>query len=182
VVPVALGFLGLLLYIVLAPFVLKKTSTLHHHSPHDLILEFSEAQTYTKKNIAVAVDFSFADQAAIHRALSLGGTDANYTLIHIVETVGAMVYGKNTQDYETVVDKKRLELYRDAFAKKGFTIGIQLGFGKPSKALPDMVNNEKYDILVMGTHGHTGIKDLLFGTTVNQLRHKISIPLLIVKN
>jgi hypothetical protein len=33
----------------------------------------------------------------------------------------------------------------------------------------------------MGTHGHTGFKDLIFGTTVNKLRHKISIPLLIVK-
>jgi manganese transport protein len=33
----------------------------------------------------------------------------------------------------------------------------------------------------MGTHGHTGFKDLIFGTTVDKLRHKISIPLLIVK-
>ena len=38
-----------------------------------------------------------------------------------------------------------------------------------------------FDILVMGTHGHTGLKDLIFGTTVDKLRHKISIPLLIVK-
>jgi hypothetical protein len=35
-------------------------------------------------------------------------------------------------------------------------------------------------ILVMGTHGHTGFKDLLWND-VDKLRHKISIPLLIVK-
>ncbi|HRA73013.1 MAG TPA: universal stress protein, partial [Flavobacterium sp.] len=42
-------------------------------------------------------------------------------------------------------------------------------------------NKGKFDVLVMGTHGHTGFKDLLFGTTVDKLRHKISIPLFIVK-
>ena len=43
-------------------------------------------------------------------------------------------------------------------------------------------NEGNFDVLVMGTHGHTGFKDLLFGTTVDKLRHKIGIPLLIVKN
>jgi manganese transport protein len=47
--------------------------------------------------------------------------------------------------------------------------------------IPELINAGKFDILVMGTHGHTGFKDLIFGT-VNKLRHKISIPLLIVKN
>jgi manganese transport protein len=36
----------------------------------------------------------------------LGGTDAIYTLIHVVETVGAMLYGENIDDHETLVDEK----------------------------------------------------------------------------
>ena len=36
------------------------------------------------------------------------------------------------------------------------------------------------DLLVMGTHGHTTFKDLLFGTTVESVRHKINIPLVLV--
>ena len=58
----------------------------------------------------------------------------------------------------------------------------KLGFGKPNRVIPELINAGEFDILVMGTHGHTGFKDLIFGTTVNKLRHKISIPLLIVKN
>jgi manganese transport protein len=48
--------------------------------------------------------------------------------------------------------------------------------------IPKIINDGHFDILIMGTHGHKGLKDLLFGTTVDKLRHKISIPLLIVKN
>jgi manganese transport protein len=66
--------------------------------------------------------------------------------------------------------------------KIGFKVDVKLGFGKPNKAIPKIVNEGNFDILVMGTHGHTGLKDLLFGTTVDKLRHEISIPLFIVKN
>ena len=67
-------------------------------------------------------------------------------------------------------------------SEKGFSVTTKLGFGDPSKVIPSIINQENFDILVMGTHGHTGFKDLIFGTTVNKLRHKIFIPLLIVKN
>ena len=65
---------------------------------------------------------------------------------------------------------------------KGFNVTTKLGFGDPAKVIPTIINSENFDILVMGTHGHTGFKDLIFGTTVDKLRHKIYIPLLIVKN
>jgi manganese transport protein len=67
------------------------------------------------------------------------------------------------------------------FQEKGFQVHTILGFGKPNKVIPKLVNKGNFDILIMGTHGHTGMKDLLFGTTVDRLRHKITIPLLIVK-
>ena len=65
---------------------------------------------------------------------------------------------------------------------KSFKVKTKLGYGKPNNIIPEIINKGNFDVLVMGTHGHTGIKDLLFGTTVDKLRHKISIPLFIVKN
>ncbi|RVT79833.1 iron/manganese transporter [Flavobacterium sufflavum] len=181
VVPLAFGFLGLLLYIIFKPFITKSKIAIQNHSPHHLKLHFSEAESYTKKNIAVSVDFSSADEIALNSAFELGGKEANYTLIHVVETVGAMVYGENIDDHETIVDEKLLKEYQVMLSQKGFKVEIQLGFGKPNKVIPKIVNEAEFDILVMGTHGHTGFKDLIFGTTVDDLRHKISIPLLIVK-
>ena len=181
VVPLAFGFLGLLLYIVFKPFIARAKSNIENHSPHHLQLHFTPKETYTKKNIAISVDFSNADEAALNNAFELGGIDAQYTLIHIVETVGALMYGGNVDDHETTIDEKLLLEYKEMLSQKGFRIETELGFGKPNTVIPKIINQGNFDILVMGTHGHTGLKDILFGTTVDKLRHKISIPLLIVK-
>ncbi|TRX35985.1 Nramp family divalent metal transporter [Flavobacterium restrictum] len=181
VVPLAFGFLVLLLYIVVRPFISKAKLDIHNHSPHNMVLQFSKTVAHSQKNIAIAVDFSFADENAINYAFNMGGKEAKYTLIHVVETVGALMYGKHVADHETTIDEKLLLEYKTMFCEKGFHVKTELGFGKPNTILPKIVNKGNFDILVMGTHGHTGMKDLLFGTTVDKLRHKISIPLLIVK-
>jgi manganese transport protein len=43
-----------------------------------------------------------------------------------------------------------------------------------------MVKDFNADILIMGAHRHRGIKDIVYGETVNQVRHKLPIPVLIV--
>ena len=181
VVPLAFGFLILLLYIVVNPFIAKSKLSIDNHSPHNLVLKFSPVAIYNKKNFAIAVDFSNADEIAINNAFELGGIAANYTLIHVVETVGAMMFGENIDDHETTIDEKLLAEYQEMLSEKGFKINTKLGFGKPNKIIPQIINAGNFDVLVMGTHGHTGFKDLLFGTTVDKLRHEISIPLFIVK-
>lgn len=181
VVPLAIAFSALLLYIVLKPFIAKAKSNIANHSPHNLKLQFSPKEHQSLQNIAISVDFSNADEAALNRAFELGGINTQYTLIHIVETVGALMYGVNIHDHETTIDEKLLLEYKEMLSKKGFRIETELGFGKPNVVISKIINEGNFDILVMGTHGHTGLKDLLFGTTVDKLRHKISIPLLIVK-
>ena len=182
VVPLAIGFLILLLFIVFKPFITKAKNEFLNHSPHNLDLQFSKIGTYNTKRIAITVDFSSADAVAINSAFELGGLEAKYTLIHVVETVGAMVYGNNIEDQETLIDAKLLAEYKEMLSQKGFKVKTKLGYGKPNNVIPEIINQGKFDVLVMGTHGHTGFKDLLFGTTVDKLRHKISIPLFIVKN
>jgi manganese transport protein len=182
VVPMAIGFLALLLYIVFEPVVTKAKADIENHSPHTLNLKIEEYRKYRKKNIAVSVDFSAADEGAILHALDIGGNDAYYTLIHVVETVGAHLYGSKISDHETVIDEKLLMDYHKMIEEKGFKVDVKLGFGKPSKIIPKIINQGKYDLLIMGTHGHTGLKDLVFGTTVDNVRHQITIPLFLVNH
>jgi manganese transport protein len=181
VVPLAFAFSALLLYIIFKPFIAKAKNKTVNHSPHNLKLHFSPRESQNIQHIAVSVDFSHADEAALNKAFELGGIDTEYTLIHIVETVGALMYGVHVHDHETTIDEKLLLEYQEMLSQKGFKIKTELGFGKPNKVIPKIINEGNFDILVMGTHGHTGLKDILFGTTVDKLRHKISIPLLIVK-
>ncbi len=181
VVPLCVGFFVLLLYIVIKPLIATTTNTVKTHLPHNFKLNFEKIEPYTKKKIAVTVDFSNADEIALNAAIELGGKEAQYTLIHVVETIGAIIYGGNIKDHETTIDEKLLLEYQQLLKQRGFKVKVKLGFGKPYKAIPILVNKGEFDLLVMGTHGHTGIKDLLFGTTVDKLRHKISIPLFILK-
>ncbi|AMO20565.1 iron/manganese transporter [Flavobacterium columnare] len=181
IVPISIGFGLLLLYIIFKP-LLKPTFNEHKHTTHQNIrIEINPNHSICRKNIAVALDFSTADALAVNHAIELGGKDADYTLIHIVESVGAIFYGQHIKDQETKIDKKILNGYRDNLVLLGYKVECQLGFGNPTKAIADIINTNKFDILVMGTHGHTGYKDILFGTTVDKLRHAISIPLYIVK-
>jgi len=182
VVPLAFGFLVLLLYIIFKPFVSDVKEIIDNHSPHNMILKLNTQGSYLKKSIAITVDFSAADEKALNHAFDIGGKEAKYTLIHVVETVGALMYGNKTSDHETTIDEKFLMDYKMLLEEKGFLIDVKLGFGKPGKIIPKIVNEGNYDLLIMGTHGHTGFKDLIFGTTVDNVRHKISIPLFIVKN
>jgi manganese transport protein len=72
-VPLALSFLILLLYIVLNRLLKKSKIAIQNHSPHNLKLKFSKSDSYTKKDIAVSVDFSSADEIALNSAIELGG-------------------------------------------------------------------------------------------------------------
>ena len=52
--------------------------------------------------------------------------------------------------------------------------------GIPSKEIANTANNWKADIIVMGTHGKTGLKRLLIGSTTENTLRSSNIPILIV--
>lgn len=181
VVPVALAALFLLLYIIVEPFVQKKkrSAKLVPHINEVIVNERPGVLVY--KNIAIALDFSTTDSKSISSALQMGGKEAHYTLIHIVETVGAMVYGDQANDFETSSDKDYLDKYKLALEEKGYTVSTRLNFGSPKQQIPLIINEAgDFDILILGAHGHSWFKDIVLGTTVNAVRHKIKIPLLII--
>jgi manganese transport protein len=99
----------------------------------------------------------------------------------VVETAGALMMGSDIRDFETSTDKKNLDEYAHELREKGFDCKIKIGYGNPKKAIPEIVNEFNAHLLVMGAHGHRGAKDIIFGTTVDAVRHKVKIPVLIVR-
>lgn len=179
ILPVTLFAFFLLLYITFKPFL--NTIRFSSYKPHSTLhpLKLEPGKNYS--NIAIAVDFSDMDSKTISYALLQGGTNANYLLIHIVETPGAIIHGKDTRDYEALTDRKALEEYAIQLRDKNYNVEVALGYGNPKKSIPEIVNNSKAELLFMGAHGHRGLKDLLLGTTVDAVRHGINIPLFIAR-
>ncbi len=183
VVPIAVFATGILLYIIIDPFI-RKTRASVPHVPHiDEVIVQEQSGKIVYDNIAIALDFSKTDVKSIASAMQLGGKSAHYTLIHVVETVGAMMYGDQANDFETKSDTNYLVKYKEALEEKGYNVTTRLSFGSPKKQIPLIVNQSgNFDILILGAHGHNFIKDIILGTTVDAVRHKVSIPVLIIKD
>ncbi len=132
------------------------------------------------KKIAVALDFSENDAKLLASAIGQANQDTRFFLIHIVESATAILLGKETDDYETKKDLERLTFFIDQLKERGYEAEGKLGFRNRAKEIVNLVKESKADMLVVGAHGHTGIKDLIFGETVNTVRHELKIPILMV--
>ena len=172
-------FIALLLYITAHPVILrngkKTTSPIHPATKEKLELEIPRFN-----RIAIALDFSDNDKKLLSFAIAQGNTHATYILIHVVESVSARLLKQESGDYETQEDQKRLQHYSDNLKMEGYRAIIQLGFGRRSGEISRIVNEHEADMLVMGAHGHKGVEDFIHGETVNSVRHKVKIPVLIV--
>lgn len=175
---VSVFFVGLLLYITVEP-IMKKSALLKSIKIHPE-MESIEIEIPKYHKIAVALDFSENDKKLISYAIGQGNQNTEFLLLHVVESASAKMWGNKSYDYETRKDKKQLDTYVQQLKEKGFnTIGL-LGFINPAKEIVRLVNESGADMLVVGTHGHKGIKDLIFGQTVNSVRHALKIPVLMV--
>jgi len=170
----------LLIYITIFPIVKNKKAEKEIKLPHGTFTTLTNLSVAEYKRIAISLDFSDVDSKAIKHALAQGKANAHYLLIHVVESAGAFVAGKEISDFETEKDLQTLSQYTEFLSGLGYTSEIKIGYGSPKTAIPKLVKEFNADLLVMGAHGHKGIKDFLYGTTVNSVRHSVDIPLLIV--
>jgi manganese transport protein len=179
VVPLAAAFGLLLIYITFAPWFRRTAHEprLMDEQPPLLVLE--EGRRYT--NICITVDFSSHDQGTIRTALNIGGREARYILIHVVESAVARYLGALSHDRETDSDSSNLEAYAQQLRGTGHVVETRVGHGSAVNAIAEIVNKANADLLVMGAHGHRGIKDILKGATVDAVRHRVKVPVLIVQ-
>lgn len=140
-----------------------------------------EAATKTFQIIALALDFSIKDRLVIQYALQLARTDSLFILIHIVESAQASMRGTQSQDAETEEDLARLRQYAAYLNEKGFKTVEKLGFSGRTHEIARIVKDTQADLLVVGSHGHRGFTDWLFGETINTLRHQVLVPIFIAK-
>ncbi len=172
-------FLGLLLITLLYPLLRKKWKHMQVQlHPEASALHSLNIPTYPA--IAVALDFSENDQRLLSHALGQGNSDTRYVLVHIVESVPARLYENESDDMETEKDKEHLDFYAQQLKDRGFNAEAQIGFGQRAKEIVRLVKASGADMLVIGAHGHSGIKDLLYGETINTVRHELKIPVLVV--
>lgn len=155
----------------------KERATIEIHSEEKLLKNLTVPEL---QKIAVALDFSANDEKLIAHALTQGKHAASYILVHVVETVSARYSGDAAGDYESEKDHERLEKYAAQLKGMGYKTSIALGYNNRTNEIIRIVKDAGADLLVMGAHRHKGVRDYLYGQTVDYVRHRLSIPVLIV--
>ncbi len=175
----ALIFISLMLIAIIYP-LLKKNWKNVQVQMHPEATALHELTVPTYSTIAVALDFSENDQKLLSHALGQGNSASTYFLLHVVESVPARLYEQDSDDLETLKDKEHLEFYSRQLNDRGFNSTAAIGYGNRAKEIVRLVLESKADMLVIGAHGHSGIKDLIYGETINTVRHELRIPVLVV--
>ncbi|MBK7384324.1 MAG: Nramp family divalent metal transporter [Flavobacteriales bacterium] len=170
---------ALLLYVTFKPFIRPDRKGEGHL--HETVPELRAPTGRRYKRISIAVDFSAIDQRSIDAAVAQGGTEAEYILIHVTESAAARYAGPLSMDHETVGDAANLQRYVDRMIELGYRAVARTGQGHSVRVIAEIVNASECDLLVMGGHGHRGLKDILLGATVDAVRHRVTVPVLIVR-
>jgi manganese transport protein len=172
-------FIFLLAYIILFPWLdkRKKKASIQMHADINAVQELVIPQF---NRIAIALDFSENDSKLLAFAIGQGNQQTRYVLVHIVESASAKLLGRESDDYETRKDQERMDFYVNHLKTLGHSAEGYLGFRNRSKEIVRIVKEIGADMLVAGAHGHTGLKDFIYGETVNTVRHELKIPVLIV--
>jgi manganese transport protein len=169
-----------LVYIILLPLIRGEKSW-KEEKPSGASAIIVGIETHRSKHIAAALGRDDSDTAIVGRALSLAKAEgALLTLIHVADSAPAQFYSSDAYDEHTRDDEQYLLEIAAEVRAAGVAVEIALPQGDPSKELIRFAESHGVDMLVMGSHGHRLIGDLLWGQTVDPVRHKVEIPVLVV--
>jgi len=143
----------------------------------------------TLKRILLLTDFSdVADHATDYAKLVAGNTKAEVDILHIINT--PVDWSKLPLEKEKLYPEVKAEI-GDARARlsemvmKLSKLDIQavesLVFNMGVEDIPRHIDNEKYDLIIMGSHGTRGIKPFRIGSNAQSVIRKADVPVLVVK-
>jgi manganese transport protein len=175
--PVVLGILGLLGWI---SFAGGGASSRDRRSEGLRVAADLPAPIY--RRILVPLDHSSTDRAAIAHAAAMAKVHGSVLhLLHVEEGVTSALFGAQASDSEIHEGEDYFRGILDSLALKGIQAELTVAHGRnPKNEIVNAARALHPDLIVMGAHGHRGLKDLIFGNTINGVRHEVAAPVLVV--
>jgi manganese transport protein len=136
------------------------------------------------RRILVPLDHTVLDRQAIAHAAAMARMhQAKLYLLHVEEGVTSQIYGSLSSTAEVEAGRKYLDEIVASLRAEGIDVETMVAHSlNPNREIIRCAREIQPDLLIMGAHGHGGLKDLIFGTTINSVRHKLRIPLLVVRD
>lgn len=108
---------------------------------------------------------------------------ASVVLMHVADGWAARNVRQLTlrESEEIQKDREYLERMADELEAAGLSVDAVLGAGDPCEEIITTAAREGCDLIAMSTHGHRLLKDILFGSVANEVRHRTRVPVLLVR-
>jgi manganese transport protein len=134
------------------------------------------------RRILVPLDQSDRDRAAIAHAAAMARLHgATLYLLHVEEGVTSQLYGALSSTAEIKAGEEYFDGIVRSLEADGIHTELTVVHGRSAKEeIVRLAREIRPDLVVMGAHGHRGVKDLIFGNTINGVRHEIAAPVLVV--
>ena len=135
------------------------------------------------QRILLTIDHTPLDRLAVsHTAAMARLHGAKVFLLHVEEGVTSQIYGKDSSTAEVEAGEQYLGRIAESLREQGIAVETEISHSSsPRKEIVRYAREVQPDLVIMGAHGHGGLKDLIFGTTINPVRHKLDAPMLIVR-
>jgi nucleotide-binding universal stress UspA family protein len=134
------------------------------------------------KKILIALDATEADQTILDHVSTLAHSfDSTLAILHVADGWAARLFGPNAVSREIDEDKAYLEAVRTRLAAEGLRVEAELAYGDPADEIVKWVTARGCDLVAMSTHGHRFISDMLYGSTAESVRHRVDVPVLLLK-
>ena len=136
------------------------------------------------QHILIPLENSATDQAILDHIRPLAKmTGSKLLLLHVADGWVARNFEqlKLAESEEMKNDRAYLETVAVPLRRDGFSVETLLALGNPPTEIIKIAEREKCDLIAMAGHGHRLFGDIFHGSTITEVRHRTSIPLLVVR-
>jgi universal stress protein A len=139
------------------------------------------------ERIVVATDFSRASDAALDYASDLARTlGASIHLVHVIEEsfTGWELYVRDAQEVRERIyanAQTSLSLLASSQRKRQLIVTTELRHGAAADAVARAAADARADLIVVGTHGRSGVPHMLLGSVAERIIRNAPCPVLAVR-
>jgi manganese transport protein len=178
------GIAGLLIWISFEPMIAHWVRHGFGRAPLSIPEPGAEPPAALEyRRILVPLDHTELDRKALSHASAMAKMHgAKLYLLHVEEGVTSRIYGPLSSTAEVEAGEQYLERIAESLRADGIEVETAIVHSpRPGSQIVHYASEIQPDLIIMGAHGHRRLKDLMFGNTINPVRHELRVPLLIVR-
>ncbi len=143
------------------------------------------------KNVLVTVDGSELSERALDYAVAITPADGAITLLSVVDLPDITAYGlypmpigvdyvNQTMNYAENGTKEYVARLAADLRERGLTVHEQIAIGDAAEMIITHAQEQNIDVVVMSTHGRSGISQWLFGSVTQKVLSRMPCPVFVV--